>query len=697
MNFVFLDKPPLNIFFYFLILVVEFLQQFFLVYYSVQCRDGFINPSTSQLPTDQYVAKLVESLNPQIFNISAEYQRTKAMLEKAQTLTILDNIFRMDELVKFANPILYALGSGKKKNFILCYYMSISIFFLIVIIWYYGGSKLFKIMKKGKGGDIYKISVWILSMLMIFFITVFQIPFLMLLIQGFKCGESSLTEYSISDLKCDDTEKQILIPLSSIMLIVYIFFLGIQSNLMHSNQYGSHMPWASFDRNLSLFRNLFKLVLTFTFIFDKGALIKPYIDLFTLALLLYILFRRYRDAIIFDKYIHILQTSLDIILAYHLLFVPLHQITNSRQSVSTVFIFLCNSIVIMGLYTVFQRMKTIRMMQSETFLEMSNSPNQCEVYLQKFYELVVRSAGSDTIIIEGKLNSHLEECKEKRCRCVRLAEEIDHLKKFNEFKRQLEIAKKQPQDQTNPYFKHLTTEFSQGFTLRVMGSQAIMDVENDENPQEMLRMGSSGAGLKSEMSMNFQSLRSNRANPQALDEALALTKYEEIIGQSLENEFEQGKEGTYEIRERVAELTSHRQVIYFKFLLLMLEQTANKYPKDAQIRLNVASLYKDHLKRYFKAYYELCKAQSQVVSLNQEFQLFRLFAQLESQIVFLHQQAQIVDKSVDVVKVIDYNKAFLSFQKNQVLASHSALLFWRQLLQRDFNAQQVQSLGYAIT
>ncbi|TNV74639.1 hypothetical protein FGO68_gene3862 [Halteria grandinella] len=52
---------------------------------------------------------------------------------------------------------------------------------------------------------------------------------------------------------------------------------------------------------------------------------------------------------------------------------------------------------------------------------------------------------------------------------------------------------------------------------------------------------------------------------------------------------------------------------------------------------------------------------------------------------------------IDITKLYDYNRAFLAFQKNEVLATMASLKFWRELQDKDFNASKLQSYGYQIS
>lgn len=64
--------------------------------------------------------KLLNSL-PKTANLTVEMDSLYIMLIKAQTVSILYNIFRMDDLTSFSNPAIYVLGNKPKGNFIICY------------------------------------------------------------------------------------------------------------------------------------------------------------------------------------------------------------------------------------------------------------------------------------------------------------------------------------------------------------------------------------------------------------------------------------------------------------------------------------------------------------------------------------------------------------------------------------------------
>lgn len=128
------------------------------------------------------------------------------------------------------------------------------------------------------------------------------------------------------------------------------------------------MPWTSFDNKLSIYRSIAKTLLTASLIFDKGAVHKAEIELTAFAILAFILLNRFRYSLYYNYRVHLLQTTLDIFLAYHAFFIPLHILINSRQSVSTVFIFMLNSLVFSVAYGVTQERLRVNLLAEENYI-----------------------------------------------------------------------------------------------------------------------------------------------------------------------------------------------------------------------------------------------------------------------------------------------------------------------------------------
>ncbi len=87
---------------------------------------------------------------------------------------------------------------------------------------------------------------------------------------------------------------------STVLLLVFITFLLIESYFYSSNSFEEVVPWASFDKTLITIRILIKLVISAGFVFDKAGNYRGEVNLICFFIQLFIVVRRYQSAIIFN-------------------------------------------------------------------------------------------------------------------------------------------------------------------------------------------------------------------------------------------------------------------------------------------------------------------------------------------------------------------------------------------------------------
>lgn len=104
----------------------------------------------------------------------------------------------------------------------------------------------------------------------------------------------------------------------------------MQLTLHQSSDVNTQIPWSCFDRQTYSVKLLIKVILVCNFVFDKKAVTKPELIMVTFVLMLYVLFRRFKDAIIFNYQVHVVSTCSDVLNSYHMFFVALHILMNSR-------------------------------------------------------------------------------------------------------------------------------------------------------------------------------------------------------------------------------------------------------------------------------------------------------------------------------------------------------------------------------
>lgn len=145
--------------------------------------------------------------------------------------------------------------------------------------------------------------------------------------------------------------------------------------------------------------------------------------------------RRFRDSIYFDRNVQYTHTSLDVILAYHLFFVNIHIVAKERQSVSTIFVFLLNSLVFVGLFSVLQEYRLREIKKQDPDLMVKEGDQSFAIYLQQLFAMVKRLSGEDKMLLFDKLYMHADCCKkEKACTCGELLDKLESLKKYRKFK-----------------------------------------------------------------------------------------------------------------------------------------------------------------------------------------------------------------------------------------------------------------------
>lgn len=119
------------------------------------------------------------------------------MLEKAQESTVIDSTFQIDNIFKFTNPPLYSINSSSNVAYLMFYAGFAGLLYLLLIFVFLFTKILFQKTKKETLTEGIKLLINSLSVINLLFLTVFQVPFFIVLFQGFRCGEDSLKEYSM--------------------------------------------------------------------------------------------------------------------------------------------------------------------------------------------------------------------------------------------------------------------------------------------------------------------------------------------------------------------------------------------------------------------------------------------------------------------------------------------------------------------
>ena len=187
----------------------------------------------------------------------------------------------------FINFQNYALLDPSGQTFIV-YYCILSVTFVFFIVMLLGlANRLFEVTKNQEIKEGSKIILKVISIQMTLYLFLLQIPFMTILLQGYKCEENPADEYSITGIKCDSVLHQVLMVVSTALIILYLTFLITQQFLFSSNDFESQLPWASFEKQLSIVRCCYKLIITASFTFDKAGVYRSELGFVCFAISLF--------------------------------------------------------------------------------------------------------------------------------------------------------------------------------------------------------------------------------------------------------------------------------------------------------------------------------------------------------------------------------------------------------------------------
>lgn len=181
----------------------------------------------------------------------------------------------------------------------------IALFYFLIVLMVSLSGPLYNSTRKENIKDGSRLLIKLISLILTIYMTVFQIPFFHVLLQGFLCEEDSQLEYSLPTLLCDDITHKIMIFTSSFTLLVYILFLLLHLILFNSNSFDSEVPWSQFEHKLGHLKMIIRFILVACLVFEKsGGDTHAIVHLATGGMMLYVIFKRIWEATIFDRSIY---------------------------------------------------------------------------------------------------------------------------------------------------------------------------------------------------------------------------------------------------------------------------------------------------------------------------------------------------------------------------------------------------------
>ena len=88
---------------------------------------------------------------------------------------------------------------------------------------------------------------------------------------------------------------------STLSLVLYVSFLISQQLLYATNDFDSVLPWASFEKKLTIVRCLYKFLLSAAFVFDKAGVYRGEIGMACFVFCLFIVQQRFIGTLVFVK------------------------------------------------------------------------------------------------------------------------------------------------------------------------------------------------------------------------------------------------------------------------------------------------------------------------------------------------------------------------------------------------------------
>lgn len=123
---------------------------------------------------------------------------------------------------------VYALKDSSGDTFIVLYTILTVIFLVFLALLFGFADSLFEGSKRLELKDEAKIILKIVSVMMTLYLFLLQIPFMVILLQGYQCEEGPGEQFGISDIECNGTAHTLMSLFSTVSLILYAAFLVTQ-------------------------------------------------------------------------------------------------------------------------------------------------------------------------------------------------------------------------------------------------------------------------------------------------------------------------------------------------------------------------------------------------------------------------------------------------------------------------------------
>lgn len=195
-NHVLLDHQALNRNLYHLMILCEFIQQLFYVFYKVEIINEFYHggaTTTSAVDstnstTDVIPGQIQQNItnNTNTNNLGGVVITSQPPVSASTSLSDISiedpTVIRIESYFEFVNFQLYSLSSNGKDNFTILYAILVGGFYLSLILMYMLAEPLYKAQKREELKDGARMLIRLFSVILGSYLFIFQIPTVMILV-----------------------------------------------------------------------------------------------------------------------------------------------------------------------------------------------------------------------------------------------------------------------------------------------------------------------------------------------------------------------------------------------------------------------------------------------------------------------------------------------------------------------------------
>ncbi|TNV87875.1 hypothetical protein FGO68_gene16168 [Halteria grandinella] len=509
-NHVLLSEQTITPFIFYIFIIFEFLQVAYYTFYKVDILNEFKN-SISTVDADS----LLQTMNNVSYSGTNTYQNgsqatlTDQQIQTAYSLGLIDQItdsltpttYRLDESLLFVNFHLYPLVSHSFTEYFEVYLIFNISFIALVVFMFCMAENLYRRILMEEVKDTAKLMIRVASSLLGVFIFVLQILMVTINLQGYLCDEDAENIMILFDNECGSTQNQLLIVSSTFFLTIYLIFLLVHSKVYTASTFTYSIPWAAIDSDVTFFTILWKLIISFGYIFDKYGSHREELDLVCFLLGFYISIKRAFFGITFHRGLHYARGTQLFLLSWLQLVVGAHTyfgkpLTTTDILISTTTgLFLGLVLVIVGEWWNSKLIKS-QMYYSNNLKEKRPS---LVVSLGLISKLLIRAENDkmeDSTLFKGLILQHIDGCIDNDASCPYceyftqkitslsasdLQEAFDEITTFKT-KRSIVSWNNLPSSYISDKFKHLRSAISKSSLKFFTGRDPVKHRDQSTSP-----------------------------------------------------------------------------------------------------------------------------------------------------------------------------------------------------------------------